>query len=180
MLTRPEWSAGPPNPKQRQEVADADLTVFVDVAGAVRRAGIGTRSPIAEDREKVIDPHLPVAEADNGSNNPAISSEGGYVTFGSNAKLLPEDTDTRPDIYAYDRVTGELERISISDTGGNTNGFNFKPAITPDGRTPTRSLPSRSFSSIETAPPRPRRYYARRWPSAAACRATTTGTPSRC
>lgn len=70
---------------------------------------------------------------DNGSNNPSISTNGRYVTFGSNAKLIPEDTDSRPDIYSYDTTTGELERISISDSGGNTNGFNFWPAITPDG-----------------------------------------------
>jgi len=64
------------------------------------------------------------------SYNPAISADGRYVTFYSNAtNLVAGDINGRPDIFVYDRQTSSMQNITLS---GNGNSYN--PAISADGR----------------------------------------------
>jgi Tol biopolymer transport system component len=58
----------------------------------------------------------------NGSNAPAISSDGRYVAFHSDmTNLVPRDTNGVFDIFVHDRVTGKTQRVSVSSTGRQSN-----------------------------------------------------------
>ncbi|MFN2587348.1 MAG: TolB family protein [Actinomycetota bacterium] len=85
------------------------------------------------------------AEPDGGSIVPAISADGRYVAFQSYAQnLVPGDTNGAPDrwngldVFRYDRVTGEMQRVSVGDDNEQANGPSNDPgedpSITADGR----------------------------------------------
>jgi Tol biopolymer transport system component len=59
------------------------------------------------------------------SEKPAISADGRYVGFESDAQLVPADTDYIRDIYVYDLLTGTPERISQAVNGQPGNSDNF-------------------------------------------------------
>lgn len=70
------------------------------------------------------------------SDSPAVSADGRYVTFSSAAtNLVPGDTNGYSDIFLRDRVTGTVERISVSSTGGQANSSSaLSGSVSPDGR----------------------------------------------
>ena len=88
-------------------------------------------------------------QADAGSYGVAISPDGRYVAFGSNAtNLVPEDTNGVMDVFVHDRQTGQTSRVSVSSDGAQANetsGFTliapagidlaYGPLITLDGST---------------------------------------------
>ena len=50
-----------------------------------------------------------------GSWQPAISADGRYITFASNAEnLVAGDTNETSDIFRFDRQTGTMERVSLT------------------------------------------------------------------
>jgi uncharacterized repeat protein (TIGR01451 family) len=78
-------------------------------------------------------------QGNNESRHPAISADGRYVAFQSEASnLVAGDTNNHRDIFVHDRTTGQTTRVSVSSTGaqGNNNsgGFMSSPAISADGR----------------------------------------------
>ncbi|MBI3597689.1 MAG: cadherin-like domain-containing protein [Nitrospirae bacterium] len=74
-------------------------------------------------------------EADDNSDRPAISADGRYVAFMSNAtNLVTGDTNLASDIFVYDRQTGVATRVSIVSDGTEANGGSYYPAISADGR----------------------------------------------
>ncbi len=74
-------------------------------------------------------------QANGPSNNPAISSDGRFVAFSSDAtNLVANDTNGFSDIFVVDTVTGAITRDSVSSTGLQANGSNFRPALSGDGR----------------------------------------------
>jgi Tol biopolymer transport system component len=72
-----------------------------------------------------------------GSFVPAISADGRFVAFASDAtNLVPGDTNARPDVFVRDRQVQTTTRVSVSSgqaqaTGGNSSS---RPAISSDGR----------------------------------------------
>jgi Tol biopolymer transport system component len=72
----------------------------------------------------------------NGSNAPAISSDGRYVAFHSDTRnLVPGDTNGVFDIFVHDRVTGKTQRISVSTSGRQANAESLSGAsFSTDGR----------------------------------------------
>jgi len=74
-------------------------------------------------------------QANGGSTLPAISADGRYVAFESDAtNLVPDDTNEVRDIFVRDRVAGTTERVSVSTTGVQSNGYCDVPSISADGR----------------------------------------------
>ena len=67
--------------------------------------------------------------------NPAISGDGRYVAFVSDAHdLVVGDTNgTRQDVFVRDRLNRTTERVSVSDIGSPWDGGN-DPSINVDGR----------------------------------------------
>ncbi len=68
------------------------------------------------------------------SDHFAISGDGRFVAFGTGASLVPEDTDSYPDVYVYDRTLHVTKLASVTTSGsaaGLTDGY---AAISDDGR----------------------------------------------
>jgi hypothetical protein len=65
----------------------------------------------------------------------AISGDGGYVAFESDASnLVAGDTNGDRDIFVRDRIAGTTTRVNVSSTGIQANGFTVGPTISADGR----------------------------------------------
>ncbi len=75
------------------------------------------------------------AQTNGNSNTPAISADGRYVAFASDAtNLILGDTNAFTDIFVVDTITGAIARESISTAGAQANGSSFRPALSSDGR----------------------------------------------
>jgi len=75
------------------------------------------------------------AQSNNGSASPAISQDGRYVAFESQAtNLVSNDTNISQDIFIHDRITATTVRVSVSSSGVEANGDCLHPAISGDGR----------------------------------------------
>jgi LPXTG-site transpeptidase (sortase) family protein len=74
------------------------------------------------------------------SDRPAISADGNFIAFLSNAdNLVPNDTNGKTDVFIYNRQTGVTERVSIADVSlggaqGNADAYPFHVALSADGR----------------------------------------------
>ena len=74
-------------------------------------------------------------QANGRSNFPAISGNGRYIAFQSDAtSLVPGDTNGFPDIFVQDRLTGETKRASVGINGEQANGESSNVSIAYDGR----------------------------------------------
>lgn len=91
--------------------------VFANVDGSVLRASTSA-----------------TGEQANGSSSQAvIAGDGHSVAFESTAtNLHPDDDTTSPDIYRK-RDDGEIELVSVDDTGAHLGGPNSRPSISRDG-----------------------------------------------
>jgi tricorn protease-like protein len=78
------------------------------------------------------------AQANTWSFNPAISADGRYVAYVSNASnLVSGDTNGWPDVFVRDTTAGTTTRVSVSNAGAQGNGsaaWSRPPAISSDGR----------------------------------------------
>lgn len=80
--------------------------------------------------------HGPAGNA--ASNGPAVSADGRFVAFFSSASdLVRGDTNEARDVFVRDRSSGQTERVSVTDRGGQANGpsqtSGDNPAISADG-----------------------------------------------
>jgi hypothetical protein len=74
------------------------------------------------------------AEADGASDCPALSADGRYVAFRSQAtNLVPGDTNGVADVFVHDRVTHTTTRVSVASDGTQGDGAAGCPAISGDG-----------------------------------------------
>jgi len=76
-------------------------------------------------------------QGDGEPSRPAISADGRYVVFSSDAtNLVPNDTNNGSDVFVHDRQIGETTRLSITSSGEQADGPSFtrRPAISADGR----------------------------------------------
>jgi Tol biopolymer transport system component len=75
------------------------------------------------------------AQANGRSEFPAISDDGRYVAFQSEANnLVSGDTNAVLDVFVRDRVNGTTERVSISSGGSQGNAVSGGPTLSADGR----------------------------------------------
>ncbi len=100
-------------------------------------------------------------QANAASNNPAVSGNGRYVAFASDANNLITasstavgDTNGFSDIYVVDTINGQIARMSVTTGGAQANNPSFKPAISYSGRyivfesTATNLDPAYSLSAV--------------------------------
>jgi Tol biopolymer transport system component len=74
-------------------------------------------------------------QANADSLNPAISSDGRYVAFSSDASnLVSADANGVGDIFVHDLQTGATERVSIATGGTEGNAGSSDAAVSADGR----------------------------------------------
>ena len=69
------------------------------------------------------------------SNIPAISGDGRFVVFPSDASnLVAGDTNAAKDVFVRDRQLATTERVSVATGGAQANAASNYPAISDDGR----------------------------------------------
>jgi uncharacterized repeat protein (TIGR01451 family) len=76
-------------------------------------------------------------QANGSSHGPAISADGRFVAFESDAQNLlptPDPFSFVDQVYVRDRQTGTTEIISVNDAGEPGNSLNTQPDISADGR----------------------------------------------
>jgi TolB protein len=90
-----------------------------------RRSGTTSRVTLSETGGQV-----------NASSNEAvISGDGRFVAFSSDASdVVAGDTNQAWDVFVRDRSAGTTRRVSLTVTGGQSNGGSASPAISADGR----------------------------------------------
>ena len=75
------------------------------------------------------------AQANGSSFTPAISADGRFVAFASDAtNLAAGDTNGVSDIFVADRQAGTTTRVSVNTNGLQANGGSYAPAISADGQ----------------------------------------------
>ena len=74
-------------------------------------------------------------EANNGSYQPAVSRDGRFVAFHSNASnLVPGDGNGGSDVFVHDAQSGTTEIVSVDSAGVEGNSGSYAPALSADGR----------------------------------------------
>jgi len=74
-------------------------------------------------------------QANDSSGSAALSSDGRYLAFVSNAtNLVNGDTGGVVDVFVHDRLTGETTRVSVASGGTQANSSSDYPSISADGR----------------------------------------------
>jgi tricorn protease-like protein len=105
-------------------VADDSNTRY-DIFVRDRKKGQTTRVSVSSAGE----------QADANSAGSAISANGRFVAFGSNAaNLVPNDGNHTYDVFVRDRKTGKTRRVSVSSDGEEGNGASQSPSISANGR----------------------------------------------
>ena len=75
------------------------------------------------------------ADPDGDSHDPAVSADGRYVAFASEAgDLVADDENSTTDVFVFDRTNGTTERVSLDTSGDDANDSSTAPAISADGR----------------------------------------------
>ncbi len=74
-----------------------------------------------------------LSQANNWSTSPSISPDGRFVAFTSRAtNLVPSDNNGAWDVFLHDRVTQQLERISVNANGIESNGDSYLLSLSRD------------------------------------------------
>lgn len=68
------------------------------------------------------------------SRNGVISGDGRYVSFHTNAALVPEDTNNWTDIYLYDMQAQQIAWVSVPASGPPSGGGSFYASVNETGR----------------------------------------------
>ena len=127
--------------------ADGRFVAFASKAGnLVPGDSNGTFDIFVHDRQTGATERVSVdsagAQGNNNSAFPAISADGRFVAFVSEASnLVAGDTNgaenafAGSDVFVHDRATGQTERMSVDSAGGQANNnFIESTAISADGR----------------------------------------------
>lgn len=120
--------------------ADGRFVAFASLAlNLVQDDTNGESDVFVRDRQTGITERVSVdsdgSEGDGRSRSPAISADGRFVAFESEARdLVPRDFNRDQDVFVHDRQTGATERVSVNSAGKQTSNPSSSPAISGDGR----------------------------------------------
>jgi len=90
------------------------------------------------------------ALADDSSGEPAISANGRYVAFSSDAtNLVDNDTNDATDVFVRDMSTNTTERVSLAAGGVEVSDNSYTPSISDDGRYVAFISDSDDLSSLD-------------------------------
>jgi Tol biopolymer transport system component len=109
-------------------------TVSDDDADGTARTATGTLRVGVGQYPATVPTAVVAAIGATSATRPDLSHDGRFVVLESAAALVADDTNNRADIYRLDRLTGELLRASVGDTGAQSNGHSNGGRISADGR----------------------------------------------
>ncbi|MEW6476873.1 MAG: hypothetical protein AB1679_31840 [Actinomycetota bacterium] len=73
-------------------------------------------------------------QSDGGSYMPAVSADGRFVAFASDAdNLVADDTNNATDVFVHDRQTRTTTRVSVGPNGVQAEDLSYNPSISADG-----------------------------------------------
>ena len=102
--------------------------------GRFEAFGIGREIRLRDHRSGTEEPVSgPIGEA-YATREPAISYDGRFVAFTSNAPFVPEDVNGARDVYLRDRSCDTLARLSLPWAGSPRPASGYYPAISGNGR----------------------------------------------
>jgi Tol biopolymer transport system component len=119
---------------------DARFVAFAsDATNLVSGDTNGVRDVFVRDRTTGVTERVNTgeggAEVKSPSGTPEISADGQVVVFTSPAsKLVEDDTNKRPDVFAHDRGSGVTQLVSVGLEGVSAKGSSAFPKISADGR----------------------------------------------
>ncbi|MBE0429623.1 MAG: PD40 domain-containing protein [Thermoleophilia bacterium] len=122
--------------------ADGRFVVFVTAATNLAPGTSGAVTNIvmkdrADGSVTLVSADAAGIEGNGNSDRPAISADGRYVAFNTEASnLAPDDTNGLLDVYVKDTQTGAVTRASVSPEGQQGNGISgvrYGPVISADG-----------------------------------------------
>ena len=106
-------------------LVSGDTNYYEDVFVHDRQTGQTRRVSISSDG----------TQADYWSEAPAISADGRFVAFMSDAdNLVSNDTNIDVDIFVHDLQTGQTERVSVTSDGAQGDGNSLDPTISAAGQ----------------------------------------------
>jgi Tol biopolymer transport system component len=83
---------------------------------------------------------------DANSYQPAVSGNGRFVVFTSNAdNLIAGDDNGKPDVFEHDLATNTLQRVSTGPGGAQADGPSSNPSVSGDGRYVTFASTARNI-----------------------------------
>ncbi len=108
-----------------------DVFVHDRLTGATQRVSVGVGG----------------SDPDRDSDRGAISADGRWVAFGSQAtNLVPNDTNGFSDVFVFDRATSQTERVSVGAGGSQGDGPSSSASISADGIRIAFASDARNFS----------------------------------
>jgi Tol biopolymer transport system component len=109
------------------KLSSGDVNTDVDVYRKDTTSGV-TALVSARDRS------IPVS-GDHGSSSAAVSVDGRYVAFYSDAdNLVSGDTNDASDVFVKDMTDGAVRRVSTTSAGAEADSDSYPPALSADGR----------------------------------------------
>jgi Tol biopolymer transport system component len=120
--------------------ADGRYVVFQsDASNLVPGDTNGTSDIFVKDRQtgsiRRVNVTVNGTQGNNYSLMPAISGNGGYVAFTSEAtNLVSGDTNGVSDVFVKDLQTGTIQRVSVAANGTQGNDFSQDGSLSNDGR----------------------------------------------
>ncbi len=120
--------------------ADGRYVAFISVATDLVSGDTNTKRDVfVRDRQSGETIRVSVAsdgtEANGDSFSAAISADGRYVAFWSEAtNLVSDDTNGFSDIFVHDTQTGQTIRVSVASDGTEADSYSVTPFISADGR----------------------------------------------
>ncbi|HWB70916.1 MAG TPA: cell wall-binding repeat-containing protein, partial [Egibacteraceae bacterium] len=119
--------------------SDGRYIAFVSMATNLPGDTNGVGDLFVHDRDTGVTSRVSVAggggQADGPSGEPALSADGRFVGFSSQAaNLVPGDTNGVGDVFVHDRDTGETSRVSVDAAGSQAQGSSAGPSVSADGR----------------------------------------------
>jgi Tol biopolymer transport system component len=96
---------------------------------ATESNGVTTRVSVTSDGRQAQAP-VPAA-----ATSPAVSSDGAFVAFVSDAaNLSPDDTNGLPDVYVLERAASVMTRVSVGPGGAQADGPSSEPVVSNNGQ----------------------------------------------